>query len=1010
MVEGAFASHLRNLPEPADGAQARLGRERWLAAMSASGDGGLIGRAHDLLRSPAIGALLDALFGNSAFLTAIVEREPAFAVALFENGPEPMLDRLRVDQRAIHAAACGGADPGRSLRIAKRRLALLVAVADIANLWPLERVTLALSQFADAALGCAVAHLLADAARRGVLSLAEPLDPGRGSGLMVIGMGKLGALELNYSSDVDLIVLYDPEKMVAADRAALPTQINRLTRALVRALSERTADGYVFRCDLRLRPDPGSTPPAIAVLGAEAYYETLGQNWERAAMIKARPVAGDLAEGTAFLGRLTPFVWRKNLDFAAIQDIHSIKRQIDSHHGRDRIAVTGHHVKLGRGGIREIEFFVQTQQLIWGGRLPELRVRGTVDALAALRRAGKIGGDTEIELTSAYRFLRRVEHRLQMINDEQTHTLPADPGQFARFATFFGCADPREFEEELLAVLHAVEGHYAELFKEAPGLGLGGARGGNLVFTGSEPDPDTLASLGRMDFANPALVDGTIRGWHHGRCRAMRSTRARELLTELTPVLLGALSEMPDPDAAFLAFDKFLTALPAGVQLFALFYAEPDLLRLVVEILGVAPRLGEHLGRRPSLLDSVLSPDFFQTPPDLASLERELGERLSRARYPEERLDLSRRWANDRKFQVGVQCARGLLSTAEAVAAWTNVAEAALRVLLPAIEADFAAIHGGITGGGLAIIGMGKLGSREITAASDLDLIFVYGAPSPAAVSDGVRPLAAGQYYARLSQRLISALSAPTAEGQLYAVDMRLRPSGTAGPIAVAFESFRSYQCDQAWTWERMALTRARVIAGPPTLAAAISEVIRSVLTQRRPEGSLVRDVSDMRQRMARERPPASPWDIKHIRGGMIDIEFIAQYLQLRHGHDHPEVLAVGTRDALDRLGHAGLLDPVTASVLRDALALWQTLQVRLRLMIGDEPVAAGLDDAPQALRRALSGAAGLGFDDLVARIRQHQAAVLDAFDRLIDRPAAAVVDAGGGGGSRLPQADAMRK
>ncbi len=1006
MVATDFARRLQRLPAPASAVQARSGRERWTAALAAGDADHLPARAGDLAREPALSALLDAVFGNSGYLTSVAEREPAFVLNLLENGPERAAEAMRAQCAAIRAAARDGSDPGAALRIAKRRVALLVAVADIAGLWPLEQVTLCLSWFADEALQCLSTYLLGQAARRGLIARAEAAEPERGSGLLVIGMGKLGAFELNYSSDIDLIVLYNPEAISTADPNALPLQINRLTRALVRGLSELTANGYVFRCDLRLRPDPGSTPPAISVLGAEVYYETLGQNWERAAMIKARPVAGDLTEGAAFLQRLTPFVWRKHLDFAAIQDIHSIKRQINAHRGGGRIAVAGHNIKLGRGGIREIEFFVQTQQLIWGGRLSELRVRGTIDALAALRSAGKIGGETERELASAYRFLRRVEHRLQMINDEQTHTVPADPVLLDQLAVFLGYTDRGAFERELMAVLACVEGHYAELFEDAPGLGLRGGGGGNLVFTGSEPDPDTLETLVRMGFRNPGVVDGVIRGWHHGRCRAMRSTRARELLTELGPVLLGALSKMPDPDTAVLAFDKFLNALPAGVQLFSLFYAEPDLLRLVVEVLGVAPRLGEHLARRPALLDCVLSPDFFAKPPPAAKLERELGKLLADARYTEERLDVSRRWANDRKFQVGVQCVRGLLSTAETLDAWTGIAEAALRALLPAIAADFAQTHGHIAGGGLAIIGMGKLGSREMTAASDLDLIFVYGARSPREVSDGAKPLAAAQYYARLSQRLISALSAPTAEGYLYAVDMRLRPSGMAGPIAVSIESFRAYQMDHAWTWERMALTRARVVTGSAALEAEIEAVTREVLARRRDAVELVQDVADMRQRMVREHPAASIWDIKHQRGGLIDIEFIVQYLQLRHAHDYPQVLSVGTADALARIDRAGLIDPQVASILHEALALWQTLQVRLRLMIADDQATGDALDAPLPLKRALAGVDNLPFEALVGKMRETATQVLAIFEDLIDRPAAVTDERA----SRLMSADAARK
>ncbi len=505
-------------------------------------------------------------------------------------------------------------------------------------------------------------------------------------------MGKLGSRELNYSSDIDLIVLYDPERFRTPNPDARAREAIRLTRGLVRLIADHTRDGYVFRTDLRLRPDPGATPIAVSVLAAEEYYETLGQNWERAALIKARPVAGDREAGLAFLRWLVPFIWRKNLDFAAIQDIHSIKRQINAHRGGSRIAIAGHNIKLGRGGIREIEFFAQTQQLIWGGRIPSVRASGTVDALAALARAGKIGGGVATDLTQAYRFLRRVEHRLQMIDDAQTHTLPQDPDRLAALAIFLGYADVATFKAELLATLRRVENYYAELFEDAPALALPGDVGGNLVFTGSEADPDTLRTLERLGFGNVQVVDAAVRGWHHGRCRAMRSTRARELLTELMPHLLKALAEKPDPDAAFLAFDRFLNGLPAGVQLFSMFYANPPLLGLVTDILGVAPALADHLARRPSVLESVLSaPDFFQPPPSLGDLVEELRLIMDQARHAEDLLDLSRRWANDRRFQVGVQSLKGLIDTTQATVAWTRVAEASLTCLLPRVEAEFAA-------------------------------------------------------------------------------------------------------------------------------------------------------------------------------------------------------------------------------------------------------------------------------------------------------------------------------
>jgi len=976
-------------PMPADPQAVRHGIERWRAAVGAAGDPDALSAADRLLADVEIGGLLAAVFGNSPFLALMLELEPVWAIGLMQDGPDAALQRILGDVDVAKARGLAGEDPGAALRRGKRRLALATALADIAGVWALEAVTGALTRYAEAALDAALAFLLTDAAKRGVIAPSNGADPIERCGLIVLGMGKLGAGELNYSSDIDLVVLYDPERLRTPTPEARAREAVRLVRGLVRLMADRTREGYVFRTDLRLRPDPGATAVAISVIAAEEYYETLGQNWERAAFIKARPVAGDREAGAAFLRWLRPFIWRKHLDFAAIQDIHSIKRQINAHRGGARIALAGHNVKLGRGGIREIEFFAQTQQLIWGGRIPSVRQIATVDALMALARAGKIDPATADDLSQCYRFLRRVEHRLQMIDDAQTHSLPEEPDRLAALAIFLGYANTASFGEEMLATLRRVEGHYALLFEDAPALALADDLGGNLVFTGAEADPDTLATLERLGFGNAQAVDTAVRGWHHGRCRAMRSVRARELLTELMPHLLKALAAKPDADAAFLAFDRFLVGLPAGVQLFAMFHANPQLLGLVTDILGVAPALADHLARRPSVLESVLSaPDFFLPPPPLAALSAELDEALGHARDAEDRLDVARRWANDRRFQVGVQSLKDLIDTRTATEAWSRVAEASLIGLLPWVEDEFAETHGRIEGCGIAVIGMGKLGGREMTVTSDLDLIFVYASPPDGAVSDGRRPLAAPQYFARLSQRLIAALTAPTSEGRLYEVDMRLRPSGKAGPIAVSTSAFARYQRQDAWVWEQMALTRARVVAGPPALVREIEGLIRSVLTRPRNGSALVIEVAEMRAKMAEEHRTRSLWEPKHLRGGLVDIEFIAQYLQLLHAHRVPGILSPNTHDALARLRAAGLVSVACADELIEALGLWQAVQSRIRLNIGEGITAEGGEDAPKALRLAADGLCGLSFDRLVNMLDTAAGRVRAQFRGLVEEPA----------------------
>ena len=979
LLSSSFADAL---PAPADDQALTVGLARWREAAEGGGDPALSAFIRDLAEDAVGRRLLAALFGNSPFLTESCLREPAFLMHLLQQGPEATFAELL--HRLNHDLAPGSAraDVMAELRIAKRRAALTVAICDIAGLWPLEQVTAALSDFAEAALDLAVRHLLWSAAAEGELGRALAAE----SGFIVLGMGKLGARELNYSSDIDLILLFDGEGAPYCGRLDVGRFFAQLARELVRMMAERTAEGYVFRTDLRLRPDPGSTPPAVPLLAALTYYESAGQNWERAAFIKARPVAGDRAAGESFLAELTPFLWRKHLDFAAIEDIHSIKRQIDSHRGGSRIAVAGHNIKLGRGGIREIEFFAQTQQLIWGGRLPALRRAGTCAALAALAEAGRITAEAAETMTAAYRFLRRVEHRLQMVDDAQTHSLPSDPEALRRIAVFLGFPDTAGFAAEITRQFAAVESHYARLFEQAPTL----AGPGNLVFTGSDDDPETLETLARLGFADPPSVAAIIRGWHHGRYRATRSQRARELLTELAPALLAAFGRSPNPGVALLRFDQFLARLPGGVQLFSLFYNNPPLLDLMAEIMGAGPRLADEVARRPGLLDGVLTEGFFDPLPPGPALAAELGALLDGARHYEDLLGLVRRWVGDRKFQVGVQLLRRRLDGEAAGGALADIAEAALAALLPRVEAEFAASHGRIAGGALVVLGLGKLGSREMTATSDLDLILIYDSPAEDIVSDGARPLGALAYYARLSQRFINALTVLTGDGNLYEVDMRLRPSGAAGPLASSLAAFRRYHDELAWTWEHMALTRARAVAGAPDLAENAMAAVRAVLCRPRDPIRLAADIAEMRRRIADQHRAPPAFDLKHRRGGMIDIEFIAQYLQLRHAAETPEVLRQNTRAALLALRDAGKLDPADAATLTEALTLWRNVQSLFKLTV-DEPFNERA--ATPALRAILAGAAGAAdFAALNQRMDEAAARVRMLYDILIE------ATAGGGG------------
>ncbi len=976
------ASAEETLPRAGDPDAARIGVARWDEAAGESDDSTLASFMRALAADGRGRQLLGTIFGNSPFLTHCCLREPDFVRRLLTQGPDATFAELLGALNDHLAAAVPTPALMTELRTARRRAALAIAVGDIAANWPLEQVTGSLSALAEAALDRAVHHLLSQAVAAGDLAAGAETA---GSGLIVLGMGKLGGRELNYSSDIDLLLLYDGERVRYTGSRDIQAFFTRLGQELVRLMAERTADGYVFRTDLRLRPDPGSTPLVLSVEAALAYYESAGQNWERAALIKARPVAGDRTAGSLFIDALRPFLWRKHLDFAAIEDIHSIKRQINAHRGGKKIAVAGHNIKLGRGGIREIEFFAQTQQLIWGGRLPAVRESATCSALTTLAQAGRISTEAAQELIAAYHFLRRVEHRLQMVDDAQTHSLPADKEGLRRIAVFLGFDSADGFTAELTLQLLIVESHYARLFEAAPSL----SGPGNLVFTGTEDDPETLATLSRLGFGEPATVTALIRGWHHGRYAATRSQRARELLTDLVPGLLKCVAERPHPDAVFLRFDRFLSRLPAGVQILSLFLNNPPLLDLVVDIMGAGPRLADELARRPGLLDAVLAGGFFDALPELEALAEDLKRLLEGARHYEDVLTLARRWVGDRKFQISVQLLQGQLDGDGAGAGFADVAEAVIAALLPRVTREFEIQHGVVPGGALIVLGLGKLGSRELTVTSDLDLILIYDAPENVETSDGARPLPVPTYYARLSQRFIKALTVPTAEGPLYEVDMRLRPSGTSGPLASSLEAFRKYHDGMAWTWEHMALTRARMIAGDAVLGRAAMATIRATLTSPRDHDRLCVDVAEMRRRIAEQHPNPAPFDVKHRAGGMIDIEFIAQYLQLRDGARAPDILHPGTAAALAAAADAESLPAAAAATLIAALRLWRNVQGMVKLAVV-EP----FDEtaAPPALLQLLARAAGaVDFAGLAADMEAAADRGRALFETMIGHPAALV-------------------
>ncbi len=918
--------------------------------------------------------LIRSIFSVSPYLSQIILRSPATLEACLSHEPEDLLE-IFIDRLDLNIQGATSQIEAMSfLRLFKREIALLIALADISGNRSVMQITGALTKAADSAVKHAVRYLLRQAAQKGEYLPVNMDIPEEGSGYFILAMGKHGAYELNYSSDIDLIVFYDLERIRLKEGVQPSVFFVKLTRDLVKLMQERTADGYVFRTDLRLRPDPGSTQVALSTDAGLIYYESMGQNWERAVYIKARPAVGDIEAAEDFLKQLSPFVWRKYLDFASIAEVHAMKRQIHAHKGHGEIAVSGHNIKLGRGGIREIEFFVQTQQLIAGGRQPELRSCATIETMNRLVEKNWVKRDVADELIESYNFLRHVEHRIQMVGDEQTHTLPTNQDALDRIALFSGFEDFSSFSDCLKMHLERVQKHYDELFEDLPDKQVNDSVAEIPVITS-----DTLSDMG---FEDPAKVQSMLQNWHAGRYQSMRSNAARNRLREFQPVLLNALSKTASPDQAILSFDRFLANLPAGVQLFSLLKSNPNLLRLLADIMGTAPRLSQFLSRYSRVLDAVLDPGFFGDIPSDDVLEKIITKVISEARDYQDILDGVRSVGQEKAFLVGVRTLSGSITAEQSGYAYARLAELLISALTDCVTGALEDVHGKIEDGEAVVLAMGKLGGREMTASSDLDIIVIYDFNQDCIQSDGNKGLAPTQYFTRVTQRLISSLSAQTSFGNLYEVDMRLRPSGQSGPLATRLSSFDHYQKNDAWTWEHMALTRARVIAGSEGLRKRLETVISDVLTKERDPKKVAEDVIDMRSRITKDRGTSEHWHIKLVRGGLLDLEFITQYLQLVHAHKYPGILNQNTVDALTGISKAGLIDEETSRILIDAAQLYGRLTQILRLCVSDHFAP---DEAPEGLKDLLCRTIGeSSFEKLEERLKNTLNNVSDVYQQII--------------------------
>jgi len=860
---------------------------------------------------------------NAPFLARGLERQPELAALLEAADGEGALAWAK-------AAGAGVESTGVALRREKLALATALAIGDLAGAFPLATVMAELSAFADRAMDAAFS-----AAMRGRISDAKP------AGMIVLALGKHGANELNYSSDIDPILLYDPTLLPRRERDEPAEVAQRYAREAVRLLSEVTPEGYVFRVDLRLRPASEVSPPAIPIDGALTHYESSALAWERAAFIRARAAAGDVAAGERFLAAIRPFVWRRSLDFGAIGDIRRLTARIRASHAGPRTPGPGFNVKLGRGGIREVEFFAQTHQLIHGGRDPSLRVRGTRVALDALAAAGLIDADDARVLGEAYDRLRTIEHRLQMVGDQQTHSLPNGEALDA-VARLDGLPDSAALVGDLAQVTRQVAARYDTLIAdgEVP-TSVVVARGDGLE-----------RRLAELNFPEPARLAERIAGWGDGRIRALRSEPARAALDALLPTLLERFAAAPDPGQALNRWERVLAAAPSALNLFNLLLQRPALLDQLARILVLAPTLADELSRRPELLDTLIGRQALALPGPVEEIAAVMALGDDDDDY-ERRLDRIRRVTGELRFGLGLQTIAAASDPLEIAAALSRTAEAALCVARKAAIAEFERAHGKVPGGELVVLGLGRLGGGALTHASDLDLIYLFTGGFEGE-SDGPRPLGVTHYFNRLAQRVTAALSVPTAEGALYEVDTRLRPQGAQGPLAVSFDAFARYQRQEAWTWEHMALTRARPLAGSDEAQESLRTIIESVLDRARDPAALKADVLKMRAEMAAHKAPQGLLDAKLLRGGLVDLEFLVHYLQLREqvGFD-PDLGA-----ALEALADAGLVPARLGGALR----------LMTRLLVAGRLLAPDLAQPPAAAASALAEACGQ--PDLLSLLR----------------------------------------
>ena len=854
------------------------------------------------------------------FLARALDRQPELEALLAAGNAEGALKWSQA--RGEHE------DTGIALRRHRLALATTLAIGDLSGALTLEQVMHELSEFADQALDRAIRTAIADRT-----------DEDRSDGMIVLALGKQGAHELNYSSDIDPILLYDPKSLPRRDKDEPGEAAQRYARRVVNLLSDSTSEGYVLRVDLRLRPASEISPPAVPVSSALTHYQGQALAWERAAFIRARAAAGDTQAGQAFLSEIAPFIWRQKLDFGAVEEIRALTQRIRADNEGSDTPGPGYDVKKGRGGIREIEFFAQTHQLIHGGRDPSLRVRGTRTALDALAAAGRIEADHARILGEGYDRLRVIEHRLQMVEDRQTHSLPSGDA-LDRVARLDGLNDGAALVKELTQLTAQTGAIYDELIgQEAPA-------------PYPQPRPQARAeTLAEMGFADASALAEKIEAWRDGRYASIRSPQAIEAFDRLLPQLLDAIARSDDPEHAVTRFQSIIERTQSAIELFRLLTAQPEMIERLVKALTLSPRIASTLARRPETLDVLLERQPIDFENTYAHTLEQLRERPERDDY-EAKLDAIRQIVSEARFTLEISLLEAEHKPSRIAAALSHVAEAAITAALEAAQEEFARTHGRIEDSELLVLGLGRLGGGALSPASDLDMIYLFKGDY-GAESDGVRPLGATLYYNRLATRVNAALSVPTAQGALYEVDTRLRPQGNQGPLAVSIDAFAKYQKASAWTWEHMALNRARVLAGSDGARAMVEQVIAETQCQTRDPQTLRKDVLKMRSDMAEHKPPKGELDVKLARGGLIDVEFLVHSIQLRDaaklGGANPAMLSPDFADAIPALIELGLLER----------ELWPAYDLLTDVLVASRLLAPDRREPPPAAAKALARTCG---------------------------------------------------